>query len=105
MPVQGPPEERRVPDSAEPIAILQRDWTVIAGPALSKNSQPLKLLHTASAGTLLIGVSSSVWANEIEYSKMKILEKIASRFEELHLPPLRLTEIRFQISTRSSART
>lgn len=94
MPVQGPPEGPQPTTLTGQIAMIQKDWTDLVGSTLSKNSRPLKILRSASSSTLLIGVSSSVWANELEFLKREILEKI----------PDRITEIRYQIVTSSSGR-
>lgn len=94
MRVQGPPEASEVTNSGEPIAIIQRDWTNIVGPTLSKNSQPIRILGSSSSATLLIGVSASVWSNELEFQKKEILEKL----------PDQITDIRYQIVTGSSGR-
>lgn len=98
MRVQGPPEASEVTSPDEPIAIIQRDWTNIVGPALSKNSQPIRILGSSSPATLLIGVSASVWSNELEFRKKEILEKLPGQIPE------QIKEIRYQILTTSSGR-
>lgn len=96
-PVQGPPDGRQRHDPDDPILLLQSDWVEFVGSTLSKNSHPVRLLRSSTGGILWVGVSSSVWANELEFQKNDLLDKIARRFKSLGL-----TDIRFQIVTTSS---
>lgn len=85
-------------NSGEPIALIQKEWINIVGPTLSKNSQPIRILGSSASATLLIGVSASVWSNELEFQKKEILEKLFGQIPE------QIKEIRYQIVTSSSGR-
>lgn len=67
---------------------LQYRWSEIVGPLLSRKSLPVKM----GGNRLIIGVAGSAWANELEFMKLQILEKIRK-----DLPDLPIDEIRFQV--------
>lgn len=77
----------------DPLERLKAGWSRWAGDRLAARSSPLKYQD----GRLLIGVESSVWANEMEFQKEKILEGIRA-----DLPKIAVRDLRYRIVTRPS---
>jgi predicted nucleic acid-binding Zn ribbon protein len=84
MPISGPSE----------IEFLGRLWEELVGPRMASRSRPAK----ASGKKLIVEVASSVWANEFEFLKPDLLEKLR------RLPGgSSFNDIRCQIEARSPA--
>lgn len=82
MPVLGPSETD----------FLRGRWEELVGPKLASRSRPAKV----SGGRLVVEVDSFSWANEFEFFRHSLLEKIGA------LPgAAKIEEIRLQVSTRS----
>ncbi len=90
--IRNPPK-----DQLPPIEKIRRKWSSLVGPHLASKSEPFKIFGKR----LIISVPSSVWANEIDFMKVTILERIQ------HDPEIGLAveEIRFQtVTSRSGSR-
>lgn len=74
-----------VRDDAGDLAALQAGWKELAGETLYRRSHPMRLHQ----GRLIVGVAGSSWANEFQYSRLKILEKIRQSFPHLQLEDIR----------------
>jgi predicted nucleic acid-binding Zn ribbon protein len=73
---------------------LHSRWSDLVGEAVAAKSRPSRIVGRR----LIVEVASSVWANELEFRKRGLLEKIRA------LPQTGdLEELRFQIEMRSSA--
>jgi len=84
LPVSGPSE----------VDFLSHRWEELVGPKMASRSRPAKV----SGKRLIVEVPSSVWANEFEFLKHSLLERIGS------LPGAApIEEIRLQIEARSPA--
>lgn len=68
---------------------LQSDWGNLVGPTLSRKSFPVRVLGKR----LIVEVAGSVWANELEFLKHDLLEKIKS-----NLPDVPIENMRFEIA-------
>jgi predicted nucleic acid-binding Zn ribbon protein len=75
---------------------LEQKWPALVGELLDRKSRPLRL----QGKRLFIGVAGSSWANEMEYLRPVLLEKIRKE-----MPELGITDIRFQIVTSPLAST
>jgi predicted nucleic acid-binding Zn ribbon protein len=71
---------------------LQEMWSEWVGPLLGKKSLPLKIYGKR----LMVEVAGSVWANELEFMKKSLLNKIR---ESLASPAIE--EIRFRVISPS----
>lgn len=72
---------------------LKQTWPQIVGDVFCAKSIPIRI----RGDKLIVGVEASVWTQEMEFSRIKFLDKI----REL-IPEEKITEIRFQVSSRSS---
>lgn len=82
LPVSGPSE----------VDFLSHRWEELVGPKMASRSRPAKVMGKR----LIVEVASSAWANEFEFLKHSLLEKIRS------LPGASpIEDIRLQIETRS----
>lgn len=75
------------------LEFLQHIWKELVGDTLEKKTRPIKLYRKR----LLIEVSGSSWANEMEFLKPALLNKIREKCRTLVID-----DIRFQITTRRS---
>jgi len=97
MPVQGP-IRASASMSPSPLVLLHRDWSRCVGPTLAKKTWPIKI----AAGRMLIGVTAASWANEVEFLKREILQRIRNTAEEIGIQLPEVSDLRTQIATRSS---
>lgn len=68
------------------------DWKEIIGEELANNAQPIKIENSI----LWLRVKSSVWANELNWRKGEIMEKI-----NLSTPKPLVTNIKFKVEPTS----
>lgn len=101
QPVIGPPpvpagDRPRPPTAKEnhdPVVLfLKAKWTELVGAKLAAKSRPVATF----AKKLVVEVPSSAWANELEFLKTAILEKIRVYPQTRHVD-----DVRFQVETRS----
>jgi predicted nucleic acid-binding Zn ribbon protein len=71
---------------------VRRAWMEVAGRPLANKSRPVKI----QGDRLLIETDSSSWANELNFLRRELLERISMRF-----PHLAIKEFRTQISGRN----
>jgi predicted nucleic acid-binding Zn ribbon protein len=91
-PVRGPSDRGGGKALDAAIAALRAKWPEFVGAVLAAKSQPVRIV----GNKLIVEVPSSVWASELEFSKIPLIEKIRG------LPDTRgVEDIRFQIETRS----
>lgn len=90
-PVAAPPES---PVRDVRMAALRMKWDRLAGRKISEKCSPLAVVGKR----LIVEVTSSVWANELEFLKHDLLERLRAFPEAADLE-----DIRCQIATRSSA--
>lgn len=76
------------PQNADYLSIY-RTWKQTVGDNIARNSRP----EGIRAGVLFVGVSNSVWMQELSFLKKKIIEKINE-----NLSGNRIKDIRFKIS-------
>jgi len=69
-----------------------KDWKEIAGEELANNAQPIKM----EGSILWLQVRSSVWANELNWRKGEIMERINVRS-----PGLLVSDIKFKVKSVS----
>ncbi len=69
---------------------LWSQWSVVVGEAIAAKAQPLRMQDT----TLLIGVTSSAWVQELSMMKPRLLAKIHTV-----LDPALCTDLRFIVET------
>lgn len=63
-------------------------WSRSVPPRIVKHARPVRLTH----GVLIVHVSSSVWANELQY----LTDDLLARLRE-HAPESRVQKLRFQV--------
>ena len=81
----------KMPSEKDFLFSLEHEWTGLVGSHLGRKSFPLKL----HGKKLVIGVSGSVWAQELDCLKQDLLEKIHTT-----IPLLPLEEIRFKVVSK-----
>lgn len=67
-------------------------WETIVGPRIAAETTPMRFTGT----TLVIGVTSPVWIQELSYLKPELLAKIRTL-----LDPALITDIRLELKARS----
>jgi len=76
-------------------AQIQAAWVETVGPKAGENARPVSLKD----GRLLVGVTSSVWSQELLFDKERILEGLRKRLKD---EPL--VDVRFKVGDRKSKR-
>jgi predicted nucleic acid-binding Zn ribbon protein len=66
------------------------NWSEIVGPDIANNTEPVKF----HKDVLVIKVKNSVWTQELQYMKPKLLEKIRESF-----PETKIRDLMFRIGT------
>lgn len=94
LPVMGPSETKSKAIEDPVLEILKGKWPELVGDRLAAKSRPSRTY----GDKLVVEVPSSSWANELDYLKEKILQKLRA-----YPQTRRLDDIRFQVATRSSA--
>lgn len=78
------------------VEILQTHWKELVGPAVSRESRPLRVQKNQRGSQLIIEVTHPAWTQEMSFLKEGLLRTIA----EL-CPGENINEIRCQNTTRS----
>ncbi len=82
-----------VPKRFREIALVQKLWVDIVGPKFNAYTLPLKVIDK----TLVVGIAQSVWSNEIQFHKNKILTELASH--NIHLKHIKTVTHQIMHST------
>lgn len=75
----------REPGLKDQIALLKEKWSEWVGPLLGRKSTPLKI----RGKYLIIGTEGSVWASELELSKLEIIENVKRELDGTAIEELR----------------
>ncbi len=70
---------------------LRTKWPEWVGPILNRHTEPVKIYNTK----LIVEVSESVWAQELDFLKSTLLAKI-----QKELPHLKIQEMRTHVSVK-----
>jgi len=97
LPLSAPPSPASPAASDTRLSALAESWLTLVGQAIAANSRPYRL----NGQVLVIEVSAPVWANELSFLKIPLLEKIRGLPDFSKLP--KLEDIRCQIATRSAS--